>query len=197
MADRETQPPDTEKWNRIYAASDQGDAEPAKVLREFLYLLPVRGRALDLACGRGGNALLLARQGLETFAWDISDAAISRLMESAGLHHLKIHPEVRDVVSHPPDPGSFDVIVVSRFLHRELIPRLIQALLPGGLVFYQTFIKEKTVDTGPKNPDYLLECNELLELFRPLRIILYREEGKTGNPASGFRNEVMLIARKQ
>ena len=197
MTEPETQHPDAEKWNRIYADPDRGGVEPARVLADFIHLLPAEGRALDLACGRGGNALLLARHGLKTFAWDISDAAISRLMDTAGLDRIEIHGEVRDAVARPPEPAAFDVIVVSRFLDRGLIPRLIEALRPGGLVFYQTFIKEKTVDSGPKNPAYLLGCNELLELFRPLRILLYREEGKTGNPAKGFRNEAMLIARKQ
>ena len=111
--------------------------------------------------------------------------------------NLDITVMQRDAVRVPPDPGSFDVIVVSRFLDRGLIPNIINALRDQGLVFYQTFIKEKQADIGPHNPDYLLDANELLELFKSLHIILYREEGKTGDMSRGFRNEAMLIARKR
>lgn len=196
MSDPETPHPDAEKWNRIYAATGHGGLAPALVLRDYIHLLPEQGRALDVACGTGGNALLLAQLGLETFAWDISDTAISRLSVFAKKNQLKINTEVRDIISSPPSAGSFDVIVVSHFLDRGLIPRLIQALRPLGLIYYQTFIKDKLDDLGPKNPAYLLESNELLDLFRPLHIILYREEGRIGNPKKGFRNEAMLIAQK-
>ena len=51
-------------------------------------------------------------------------------------------------------------------------------------------------DTGPSNPDYRLNVNELLVMFTRLRILLYREEGRIGDITRGFRNEAMLIARK-
>jgi len=62
--------PDTDKWNARYRMADTTVADPAVVLSENLHLLPARGCALDLACGAGANALLLARHGLETHAWD-------------------------------------------------------------------------------------------------------------------------------
>lgn len=196
MTNTDTGQNDAEKWNRIYSGVDRNNDEPATVLKDYLHLLPEKGHALDLACGLGGNALLLSKQGLETFAWDISETAISKVLESARRSQLNINTEIRDIVNHPPEPESFDVIVVARFLDRGLIPHLIKALRPRGLLYYQTFIKEKTNDIGPRNPDYLLGCNELLELFKSLHIILYREEAKIGNLDEGFRNEAMLIAQK-
>ena len=69
-----------EKWDCRYAQDSIGSPpEPAKVLSDYAYLLPESGTALDLACGRGGNALFLARRGLETHAWDISRNAINEL----------------------------------------------------------------------------------------------------------------------
>ena len=196
MSNPDTPHPDAEKWNRIYATAGQDGCDPALVLRDYLHLLPEQGRALDLACGRGGNAVVLAKLGLDTSAWDISSTVISRLAKTSRNDQLGIKTEIRDVVSRPPAPGTFDVITVSRFLERKLVPRLIEALRPRGLIYYQTFIREKTGAAGPGNPDYLLEPNELLELFRPLRIILYREEGNIGKTDKGFRNEAMLIAQK-
>lgn len=190
-------PSDQEKWNRLYQDGDQNIPVAARVLEEFEYLLPQSGRALDLACGRGGNAILLAQHGLETFAWDISDTAVEQLREFVLDKTLAITVQQRDVVKFPPDPASFDVIVVSRFLDRSLIPRLMDALRTQGLIFYQTFIKDKQEGIGPNNPDYLLDANELLDLFESLHIMLYREEGRAGDMSRGFRNEAMLIARKR
>jgi SAM-dependent methyltransferase len=168
----------------------------ARVLADFEHLLPATGRALDLACGTGGNALLLAQHGLETWAWDISDTAVTQLQALARDSNAGITVQQRDVVCLPPDPGSFDVIVVSRFLDRDLIPAICRALREHGLIFYQTFTREKPPGCGPGNPDYLLEVNELLFLFKSLRIIYYREDGNIGDTARGFRNEAMLIAQK-
>ena len=86
-------------------------------------------------------------------------------------------------------------MVVSRFLERSLAGNLVRALKPGGLLFYQTFIREKADAAGPHNPAYLLRPNELLELFKDLRLLVYREEALIGDLDRGFRNEAMLVGR--
>ncbi len=189
--------PDAEKWNTIYAAGEHIAKNPARVLTENRHLLPQHGKALDLACGTGANALLLARSELETHAWDVSEVAIQELQHQAANNNLPIVTEVRDVLAYPPTPQSFDVITVSYFLDRKLFPALISALKPEGLLFYQTFTREKTSDTGPRNPEYRLAPNELLQLCSGLHILVYREEGLVGNTTQGFRNEAMLIGQKR
>jgi len=187
--------PDADKWDRIYREGGPlKERSPARVLAEFQHLLPASGRALDLACGGGANALLLAARGLETHAWDISGEAIRQLSAAA---NGAIRCAQRDIVTEPPPAESFDVIVVTRFLDRELIPRIIAALRPRGLIYYQTFTRERIDDSGPGNPDYRLAVNELLALFAGLRVLFYREEGRIGDLAQGFRNEAMLVARKE
>jgi tellurite methyltransferase len=184
-------------WDQRYSATLTGQG-PARVLSAHLHLLPASGRALELACGLGANALLLARQGLATWAWDISPVAIARLDQAAREAGLVIHTEVRDVAMQPPEPACFSVIVVSRFLERSLAPTLSAALRPGGLLFYQTFTKVRTdAAQGPRHPDFLLDDNELLHLFAPLKVRVYREEGRVGDTRQGFRNEAMLIAQKE
>ncbi len=183
-----------EKWNQRYAAADGAPGAGNPLLRDCLYLLPTRGLALDLACGSGANAIMLARHGLTVRAMDISSVAIARLAAYASEHQLPITATVRDVVSEPPGQDSYDVIVVCRFLDRSLIPALRQALRPDGLIYYQTFIHERTTTQGPENPDFLLSANELLTLFSGLRIYCYREEGLLGDTRKGVRNEAMLLA---
>ena len=184
-------------WNAHYQALTSTPLA-AHVLRENQHLLPATGRALDLACGLGGNALLLAACGLDTWAWDISDIAVARLQAVARQRGIALHAEVRDVVACPPCAESFDVIVVSRFLQRDLAPALVEALRPAGLLLYQTFTQVTVGDArGPTNPAHRLAPQELLTLFHPLRLLVYREEGNVGDTTGGWRNEALLVAQKE
>ena len=185
------------KWDRIYTGGAEKTAEPCEVLAAHSHLLPAEGDALDLACGRGGNALYLAARGFSTRAWDVSEVAIQSLSDVAAHNDLPLMAEQRDVTADPPASGSFDIIVVSRFLDRALAPAICAALKEHGLLFYQTFIREKVADTGPNNPAYRLEANELLRLFQSLHLVYYHEEGNVGDTRRGFRNEAMLVAQKR
>lgn len=189
-------PGDQEKWDARYRHGSDVQPEAAEVLRQNLHLLPRQGTALDLACGLGGNALLLVQQGLETHAWDLSPVALAALDDHSLEQGLHITTEVRDVIARPPPLHSLDVIVVSRFLHRALMPVLITALKPHGLLYYQTFIRARVHERGPTNPEYLLAPNELLQLCAPLQILVYREEAGVGDISRGFRDEAMLVGIK-
>lgn len=187
---------DARKWDRRHAANGDDAPRPARVLAENLHLLPATGLALDLACGRGANALQLAAAGLETQAWDISTIALGHVARGAAAVGVGIHTECRDVVANPPPPSSFEVIVVSHFLDRSLAPHLVAALRPGGVLFYQTFTRAAVDDTGPGNPLYRLAPNELLRLFSVLQVLVYREEDRVGDTGRGWRNEAMLVGRR-
>ncbi|MCU7906523.1 MAG: methyltransferase domain-containing protein [Candidatus Thiodiazotropha sp. (ex Epidulcina cf. delphinae)] len=184
------------KWDKRHADAEK--IPPAtEVLRHNLHLLPGKGQALDLACGLGGNALALARRGLEVSAWDISPIAIERLRQFAAEEALaNLSTEVRDVENLPPQPNRFDLIIVSYYLERSLIPSLIDALRPGGLIYYQTFTRIAVSPLGPRNPAYRLDDNELLRLFSSLKLRFYREERLLGDVSQGIRDVAMLVAEK-
>ncbi|MDJ0805808.1 MAG: methyltransferase domain-containing protein [Gammaproteobacteria bacterium] len=184
------------KWNQRHADPTH-QPRAAEVLYQNLHLLPVQGRALDLACGLGGNALLMAKSGLQVTAWDLSQVAINRLKgyaEAQGFKHLQA--EVRDLGRESLPVESFDIIVVSYFLERALVAPLITALKPGGLLFYQTFTRISVDGQGPSNPDFRLADNELLRLFEPLAVRYYREENRLGSLTRGVRDVAMLVAEK-
>lgn len=185
-----------DKWDKKYREAEDEQGVAVEVLQENLHLLPRQGKALELACGLGANAFLLSAHGLETHAWDLSSVAIERLKMIAQGRGLKIHGEARDVLQHPPLPDSFDVIVVSYFLDRELMPHIHRALRPRGLLFYQTFTRARVSDAGPQNPDFRLADNELLHLFSTLHVVAYREEGRVGDLECGLRNEAYIVAQK-
>ncbi len=173
------------KWDARYRDSDCNSNTVAAVLTRNQALLPRHGRALDIATGLGGNALFLAKAGLQVDAWDISPVAIERLNAAAAQQGLVISTQVRDVIAIPPEDNSYDVIVVSRFLSRELCPAISAALRPGGLLFYQTYMQDRKGDAGPTNPRFLLKKGELPHLFSELEVIFY-EEG----------DEAMFVGRK-
>lgn len=187
--------PSVSKWDQRYRDA-AGPGEPAYILSQHLHLLPTHGDALDLACGLGANALLLARHGLTVQGWDLSAVALEKLADSAANQQLSVNTELRDVEAHPPSANRFDVIVVCDFLFRPICPSIAAALRPGGLLFYSTWCADKRSAGGPSNPDFLLQPNELLRLFPDLQVRFYREDAHAGDPHLGDRDRAHLIAQR-
>jgi len=150
---------------------------PAAWLVQHSELLPRRGSALDVACGRGRHALWLAERGLTTLAVDRDADAVRELNDLARDRRLPLRAEVHDLEGHarPFLGASFDVIVVVHYLHRPLFPALVAALAPRGVLVYETFTRAQAARGKPTNPDFLLEPSELLELVRPLEVLVSRE----------------------
>ncbi len=191
-----TDNPQQQKWNQRYQRS-QSAPSPARVLSDNAHLLPNQGQALDLACGLGGNALLLAKHGLVTQAWDLSDVVIHKLQGVAEQRQLPLQAHCVDLDQQPLPVAMFDVISVSGFLDRELCPAITAALKSGGLLFYQTHTLAKVGPTaGPSNPNFLLQAGELLQLFSELVPLVYLEEQDCGDLTQGLRNQAYLVARK-
>ncbi len=187
-----------EKWNNRYRDSDAVLPEPVWVLKQYDHLLPAGGMALDLACGLGGNAIFLAQAGFAVNAWDISDVAVRTLQNFSLSRRLMIDAVTRDVEREPPAPLSQDVIVVSYFLHRPLFASLAAALRPGGLIYYQTFSVDRPEGApGPRNPDFLLQRNELLRAFSSLDVFAFHDEGSLGDGVKGLRGESAIVAQKR
>jgi len=185
------------KWDKVYQSDASSPGEPVAVLSDNLFLLPQKGTALDLASGLGANALILAKQGLTTQAWDISAIALGRLQQQADAHALPINTFTREITPDSFASCCFDVVVVSRFLDRSICNAIMESLKPNGLLFYQTYTQDKTSGPGPKNPRFLLAENELLQLFSPLKRVYYRENSGLGMIQQGLRNEAQFIGQKR
>jgi len=184
-----------DKWDNRYRAVSQ-PVNPPKVLLENIHLLPSSGHALDLACGLGAGARLLAEHGLTVDAWDISAIAIEQLAKVAREQQLSINAVAKNIESSPPEALRYDAILVSHFLVREMAGALVEALKPGGLLLYQTFTRVAVSENGPSNPAYRLADNELLTLFSPLKLRAYREESRLGDLTQGCRDIAMLVGEK-
>lgn len=167
--------------------------EPVEFLREHIGLLP-RGKALDIAMGEGRNAVFLARHGFEVQGCDISEAAIKKARELAKENKVAIHAFVADLETYQLPKDTYDVIACFYYLQRDLVPQMKAALKPGGVIMYETYTIENRERgfEGPKNEDYLLRPNELLHLFKDLKILYYREIVLNNKKAIAS-----LIAKKQ
>lgn len=183
-------------WNKHYSIREIESREITPVLDINHHLLPATGKALDYACGFGGNARWLASSGFEVTAWDGSEVAIEKLNKFSKENKLNLTAEVRDLEVNPPKEAVFDIIVVSFFLHRPTLHNLYAALNPGGLLFYQTFSGEQRNGRGPSNPEYRLKPGELLQAFNNMQLLYYREDNEYGNMNEGLRDQAMMVAAK-
>lgn len=182
------------KWNEAYQSADILAALPAEVLSENAHLLPQKGVALDLACGRAGNAIYLAQRGFEVDAVDISFVILDKVEIFSTENSLPITCICKDVEAEGLGVKTYDVIVVSYFLNRELFPQIVSALKPNGILLYETWSQQKVDSSGPSNPAFRLQTGELLSLTNALRPLFYREEGCYGDKLEGHRNTTSIVA---
>jgi len=133
-------------------------------------------RALDVAMGRGRHSLPLARAGFVTFGVDIELDAVRDAMASARAGGAAIHGWCADLTQYPLPASRFDLVIVTRYLQRDLFPALRAACAPGGVVLYETFTTAQTaLGVGPKSPDHLLEPGELRRRFDGFEELFYEE----------------------
>ena len=192
------------KWDEAYKNADLEQASPSEVLYDNVFLLPEGGDALELACGKAGNAFFLARLDNKSFqvdAVDFSETVIESINQYAKKEKLAVSGIVRDIEEQGLYSASalnkkYDIIVVSHFLNRALFPQIISSLKPNGLLFYQTWSQEKVNDSGPKNKDFRLKTGELLALCSNLIPMSYTENSANGDITKGLRNKAMIVARK-
>lgn len=133
------------------------------------------GRALDVACGTGRHALLLAESGFETWGVDVSGEAISRARAEAARRGLALHLLRRDVVAEGLPAGTYDVVVCTFFLERSLFAGLAAAVAPGGRLLFETYTRAHADRTGFPHR-YCLETGELARAFPGLVTVEYRED---------------------
>lgn len=180
-----------ERWNERYSDGrlEKPDLSPSNWLVDQRKLLESMnaGKALDIACGYGRNALYLAELGFRVDAVDISDVAIDWLTAESMRRNVPVSATLRDLEKHSIPERSYDLIICFRYLQRSLFPAIQQALLPQGLLIFETFSRDHIDVLGySMRPAYVLEHNELLQAFGDLGVLRYREsiqETGQGNEA--------------
>ena len=175
----------------MHIAQDQ----PSAWVARFAGLIPA-GRVLDLACGGGRHARLMAELGHAVLAVDRDTAALAAA-SGPGIDTLAFDLEHPAAASHPDWPllpGVFAGIVVSNYLHRPLALPLLDSLAPGGILIYETFAAGNGQFGKPSNPDFLLKSGELLEWvsLRPSSRVIAYEDGYQHRPRPAMVQRICL-----
>jgi SAM-dependent methyltransferase len=136
---------------------------------------------LDVACGAGRNAILLAQRGLHVIGLDISPVAIALAQEASTACGVHLDLAIADALAVAWPPARYDIILNFYFLERRLIPWLRQSLRPGGLLFFQTFLlpsNPQELERAGLIPDHFLRPHELLGWFteETEEVIVHRQE---------------------
>lgn len=171
---------DALRWNARHAAADADPGPPSGWLVDHLSLLPPPpARVLDLACGRGRNALLLAGLGHDVTAVDVSAEGLRRAGEAARARNLPLRLIERDLEEEGLPPGTWDVILDFYYLARSLFPALPRALAPSGLLLVETFTVAQA-ERGAARRAFCLERGELRRAFEGLDVVDHAEDEATG-----------------
>jgi len=135
-----------------------------------------QGRALDVACGRGRHTLLLAGAGFHVVGLDIQMDALVEARSAAHSRGLAVSLACTDLTLMRLPRAHFHVIVVTRYLDRQLFPALRDALVTGGVLLYETFTERQLrYDRGPRSRDHLLAPGELRALLRGMEVLFDEE----------------------
>src|SRR5262249_29878181 len=142
-----------------------------------------RGRALDVACGTGRDAVYLALERYDVEAWDHDDDALARARDLARRHGVSIrtvraNPEAQEPAAFA--DSAFELVACFRYLHRPLFPVMARALAPGGYLVYETFREGQERFGRPRRPRFLLHPGELRAAFATLDILRYEEPSPPG-----------------
>ena len=163
------------EWDRRYTDGDYRPRTwPSPFLERWIDQFPA-GRALDVACGAGRNALRLAEAGHQVEAVDISSSAINMARAEAEDRGLEVNWTVADLDDADLGTSRYDLITVIRYVNRHMWPRLVDALAPNGWLLIEHHLLTAANVDGPRSPEFRLAPQELLEAFSALRILHYEE----------------------
>lgn len=163
-----------DKWDARYRDGAYADrTHPTALLADWLPRLP-RGRALDVACGAGRNALYLAANGFAVTAVDVSPVALERGRQAAADRALEIDWVQADLDDDPaqslPD-GEFHAIVWVRYVHRTLMPYLAARLALGGVLLCEQHLATDAAVAGPRSREFRLAPGELARSAQGLEVL--------------------------
>ena len=166
-----------EDWNRRYSKADLlWSATPNRFLvSEAEGLAP--GRAIDLACGEGRNAMWLAELGWRVTAVDFSSVAIEKARRRAADEDLDVEFICSDLLEYEPDPSMYDLVLVlylqlSGDERRIVLSRAASALAPSGTFLLVGHDRTNMTEGvgGPSDPAVLYTPDEVVSELPGLEI---------------------------
>lgn len=184
----------------------------SKLLQDYIEKLQVISKCkkksiLDLACGGGRNGLYLIENKIPTVFADAKPSALEQVRQSLLVEPYLSNKALADlwlvdfeknilandnIDNQPLRNKLFAAIIIFRYLHRPLFEQIKQAIVPGGMVIYETFTVDQAQFGRPKNPDFLLNHGELTQIFSDWKI-LHSFEGIVENSNNGEKQAIAQI----
>ena len=157
-----------------------GRSPPSDWICRFAHLAPAECGVLDVACGTGRHVRYFRDRGHRVCALDRNADALAGLAALPGVETLAV--DLEDGGRWPLERRSFGAVIVTNYLHRPLLPHIVDSVAPGGVLLYETFARGNEAFGKPSNPDFLLSPGELLDAVRgKLRVVAY-EDGRVETP---------------
>lgn len=182
--------------DRLAAGEEPLVGEPSLILRAHEEMLPHTGDVAEVASGLGRNAGWLARRGLSVLAVDVSQVAVHAINSAAAASELAVQGEVRDVETEGLGDRTFDLIVITYFVDRDLLLALPNHLAPNGVaVFAQPTVTNLERNPGP-SARFSLGAGEVHTIAdalqqRGLEIVTADEQWRANNT-----HEAWLVVRQ-
>ena len=181
---------DKERWNNKYK-NNPTPTKVVEVVKKYANLA-TGDRALDIAAGMGRNSKFLAQEGFLVDALDISSLAIEKLENIENINALEV-----DFDSYKLEENSYDLIVCTYYLNRELFPQIERALKEDGIFIFETFMHHTENTKVPSNKTFLLNEGELEatfdERYELLHIREFMEIGLCGEKSM----KASMVAKKK
>ena len=180
---------DKEKWNKRYENNSISD-RPIDIITK--YVKEAKGsKALDIAAGMGRHSKYLASIGFEVDALDISSLAILSLQDIPNIDAKEV-----DFDTYNLQKESYDLIICTYFLKRELFPQIIEALKVDGILIYETFVYHPNNEQVPSKRSFLLEEGELEKAFKDDLRLIESNEYWTETISGLKMKKASLVAKK-
>ncbi|WP_276388891.1 class I SAM-dependent methyltransferase [Eudoraea chungangensis] len=138
------------------------------------------GSALCVAMGQGRNALYLAKKGWVVSGFDLADEALAYAQKEAKQNNLSLHTEIASFDTYSYGSSKWDLItwLYGGCLQIEgIVPKLREALVPGGLFVFEFFHRDAGVEMG--RSDFGCEENSIKQMFEEaggFQVLLYEEK---------------------
>jgi SAM-dependent methyltransferase len=127
---------------------------------------------LDVAAGGGRHTRYALTLGYDVVAVDRDVSALALEGGRARIVQADI-----EACAWPFREQRFDVVLVTNYLHRSLLPTLYEAVAEGGRLIYETFAVGQERFGRPTRADFLLRPNELLQCVDAGFTVLAYEHG--------------------
>jgi tellurite methyltransferase len=182
-------------WDERYRKGEHAFTHPHRLLVKAVEQISP-GRALDIACGAGRHSIYLAGQGWDVTAVDSSKVGIRLTQQRAAEAGVNVATQRADLErgEYVIESESYDLICDFYYLQRDLFESIKNGVRRGGMFVASIHIVDDEPDAHPMNPAFLLEPNELKQLFAGWQIDHYHE-GRWDDPEHKHR-DAEIIARK-